>query len=190
MSMLKEIIKNKAPVHTRQISLSAVAHGPGRIIVHGELRDERRLPIIDILGRAKPPGTVHHMSATLLIAPEPLRIIQAEADMMIIPMDQCPETLDRMEKIVGLEVRPGFSQQIRSLVGGSDGCAHLCTLVKAMGTEIVHGWLAWQRHQHKDQPQVAPAPLSAADYLIDSCRMWKKDGPRHRQILEMLNPEK
>ncbi len=187
--MLKEIIKDKTPVHTRDIRLSTFAHGPDRIIVHGELKDERCIPIVDILGRDKNPGTVHHMSVTLLIAPDPLRIIEAEADMMTTPMPQCPETLDRIELIKGLEIKPGFSKKIRSLIGGSDGCAHLCTLVKNMGTEILHGWMAWKRSQTKDR-KTPLHNLKGKSYLIDSCRLWKKDGPKYKEMVEAMEKEK
>ncbi len=187
--MLKEIIKDKAPVHTRDIRLSTFAHGLDRIIVHGELRDERCVPIVDILGRDKDPGTVHHMSVTLLIAPDPLRIIEAEAEMMTIPMTQCPDTLDRIELIKGLEIKPGFSREIRSLVGGSDGCAHLCTLVKTMGTEILHGWMAWKGSQAPD-PKMPLSSIKGKAYLVDSCRLWKEGGPKYKEIFEAMEKEK
>ena len=184
--MLKDVISQKAPIHTRHITLSAHDHGPDRIIVHGELRDERRLPIIDVLGRSRPPGTVHHMTVTLLIAHSPLRIVEAEAEMITTPMTECPQTLDRIEQLIELEVRPGFSNEVRSRVGGADGCAHLCTLVKAMGTEIIHGWLAWKRHQN-GTPAKGVTPEQAGAYLINSCRLWKKDGPKYREMMSALS---
>ncbi|MCG8620021.1 MAG: DUF2889 domain-containing protein [Desulfobacterales bacterium] len=186
--MLKDIITQKPPVHTRDIRLSTCEHGPDRIIVHGELRDERRLPIVDILSRPKPPGTVHHMTATLLIAPDPLRIIEAEAEIITAPMAECPQTLDRMDLIIGLHIKPGFSKEIRSRVGGKDGCAHLCTLVKAMGTEILHGWLTWQRHQNQTASRGVD-PEKAGAYLIDSCRLWKKDGPKYKEMMSAVSKQ-
>ncbi|MCG8635161.1 MAG: DUF2889 domain-containing protein [Desulfobacterales bacterium] len=186
--MLKEIIKGKPPVHTRDIRLSTFAHGPDRVIVHGELKDERCIPIVDILGRNKEPGTVHHMSVTLLIAPDPLRIVEAEAEMMTVPMEQCPETLDCIERIKGLEIKPGFSRQIRSLAGGADGCAHLCTLIKTMGTEILHGWMVWKRSQAPDR-KTPLQNLKGKSYLVNSCRLWKKGGPKYNEMVEAMEKE-
>lgn len=185
--MLEEFIKNRPLIHTRNISLSAVPHTESQIIVHGELKDERHVHIIDILGRDKPPGIVHHMTATLLIAPDPLRIEQAEAKMITVPVDQCPETLDRIELIQGLEVKPGFSQKVRNLVGGANGCAHLCTLVKAMGTEIIHGGLTWKRHQDRDKDRIPQIPKESPVYLVDSCRLWKKGGPRYNTLMQAID---
>ena len=181
--MLKDIINQHPPVHTRDISLSTLPHKGERIIVHGELKDRRHVPIVDILGRPKTPGTIHHITVDILIEPDPLRIVRAEAEMITVPVEQCPETLDVMEKLIGLEIRPGFSQKVRTLVGGANGCAHLCTLVKAMGTEIVHGWLTRKRSQSPLQS----IPLEdQRHFLMDSCRLWRKDGPKYKEISQII----
>ncbi len=186
--MLKELIENQNPIHTRNISLSTFPHGKDRVIVHGELKDKRHISIIDVIGRAKNPGTIHHMSATLLIAPDPLRIIQAEAEMITVPMDQCPQTLDCMEQIAGLEIKPGFSRQVSKIMGGPLGCAHLTTLIKAMGQEIVHGWLTRKRSEKQHQT-IPLEDLKEKSYLIDSCRLWKKDGPKYQELRLALTGE-
>jgi len=179
--MLSDIIDNQKPIHTRNISLSTFPHGKDRVIVHGELKDKRLIHIIDVIGRAKNPGTVHHMTVTMLIAPDPLRIIQAEAKMLTVPMEQCPQTLDCVESIAGLEIKPGFSRQVSKIMGGPLGCAHMTTLVKAMGQEIVHGWLTRKRSEKQHQT-VALENLKEKSFLIDSCRLWKKDGPKYREL--------
>jgi len=92
--MLKDIIKHKSPVHTRDISLSTIPYKDESVIVHGELKDLRHVPIVDILGRPKAPGTIHHITVDLLIEPDPLRIIQAEAEMITTPVEQCPAGMD------------------------------------------------------------------------------------------------
>ena len=177
--MLKDSIANHPVVHSREIRLSTFPHDADSIIVRGELLDTRHVPIVDVLGRAKSPGTVHHICVYLLVESGPLRIVRAEAEMHAVPSDQCRETLDVLEKVAGLEIRPGFSRNVRSLVGGTEGCTHLCTLVKAMGTEIVHGWMTRTRNRSPDR---SIPPDAQKDYLVDSCRLWKKDGPKYREM--------
>ena len=70
-------------------------------------------------------------------------------------------------------------------MGGNRGCTHLCGLVVAMGQEIVHGWLTQKRSKK------TPIPASLDDvkeknYLIDSCRIWKKDGPKMKEMLQAI----
>ncbi len=184
--MLADLIKKHRELHTRNISLTTVPHDNDFVVVHGELRDERFVPIIDIFGAEIPPGTIHHITATLLIAQNPLRIIQAEAAMPIVPTGLCPGTLEHVSGLTGLNIAHGFSQKIRSIIGGSDGCAHLCTLLTTMGTEIVHGAMTWKRHLDKIQEHLAPLPQESPDLLVDSCRIWKKDGSRHKALLEAM----
>lgn len=109
--MLTDLIKETEPIHTRQISLSTHFHKDAGIIVHGILKDLRRVPIVDILGRPKEPGIIHHMTVTLAIAADPLRITRAEAQMLTVPTELCPRTMDRIPKLEGLEIRTGFPER-------------------------------------------------------------------------------
>ena len=183
--MLKDLITETEPIHTRQISLSSQVHSKAGLIVHGILKDRRRVPIVDILGRPKAPGIIHHMTVTLALAKDPLRIVQAEAEMLTVPTKDCPPTLDRIQNLVGLEIRPGFSRKVKTAIGGPEGCIHLCSLVTAMGTEMVHGWLTDKRSK-TPQGFVDIDGLKENMFLIDSCRVWKKDGPRLREVRKQM----
>lgn len=179
--MLKDMIKEPSKIHTRNISLTTYPQADSHVLVQGILKDQRYIPVFDVTGKTKAPGTVHHMSVTLLIAPDPLTIVQAEAEMLTVPMVECPATLDRVEQLVGVEIKSGFSTQIRKIMGGNRGCTHLCTLVVSMGQEIFHGWLAQKRSKNSPLP-VSLDSVEEKGFLIDSCRIWKKDGPKMREI--------
>jgi hypothetical protein len=52
-----------------------------------------------------------------------------------------------------------------------------------MAQEIVHGWLTEKRRNP------APLPDNLEDikekgFLVDSCRMWKKDGPKIQALVQ------
>lgn len=187
--MLKELIGDVRSVHSREITLSTHVHPQAGLIVHGILRDVRKLPIVDILGRPREPGIIHHMTATLAIAPDPLRIVQAEAEMITVPTEYCPQTLDRIPDLAGLEVRNGFSRRVKEIVGGSEGCIHICSLITAMGTEIVHGWLTEKRSK-SPEGMTDLEGVRENMFLIDSCRIWKKDGPRVREVMQAMEAQK
>ncbi len=183
--MLRDIIKNRSNIHTRDICLSTYPHTDSQVLVHGELKDQRYTSVFDVTGMARAPGVVHHMSIALLIDPDPLTIIQAEAEMITVPMVECRSTLDLVNKLIGVEIKPGFSSQIRQIMGGNRGCTHLCGLVVAMGQEIVHGWLT-QRRSKKSPIPIALENVKEKDFLIDSCRIWKKDGPKMKEMLNVI----
>lgn len=127
------------------------------------------------------PGIIHHMEVILLIKSDPLRIEDAEADMIHVPMPECRTTLDTVEKLKGLEIRSGFSKHIRDIMGGKAGCTHLSQLVLAIGQEIVHGWLTHKRKEYSPAPKNFDN-FDEKKFLIDSCRMWTKNGPKMKNL--------
>jgi hypothetical protein len=111
--------------------------------------------------------------------------VEAFADMPVIPMEECRTTLDRVPLLTGLEIKPGFTRKVSEIMGGTKGCTHLATLTKAMAQEIVHGWLTEKRRNP------APLPDNLEDikekgFLVDSCRMWKKDGPKIQALARAI----
>jgi hypothetical protein len=183
--MLNKIIENKLKIHTRDISLATYSHTDSKIIIHGVLKDQRHVKIWNLAGEVKEPGTIHHMDVKLLIRPNPLTIEDACAQMLTIPMPECSDTLDIVEKLKGVEIKAGFSRDIRRIMGGNKGCTHLCKLVSVMAQEIVHGWLTEKNRENSPIPQDKKS-FNEKVFLIDSCRMWEKDGPRVKALEEKI----
>ena len=179
--MLKDHIQNQPKIHSRDLNFSSHPLERGELIIHGELKDIRYIPIFHVTGVPKEPGTVHHISFTCRIAPNPLRIMEAEAEMITVPLEECQACLDKVKELEGMEIKSGFSSRVDALMGKTRGCTHLCTLVKAMAQEMVHGWLTLHRKREGNQT-TSPAIGKEAAYLVDSCRIWKKGGVRTRQL--------
>lgn len=183
--MLNNIIENKNKIHTRELKLATYPHTDGRVVVHGILLDKRYIPIFDVTGAVKQPGIIHHIDVKLMVAPDPLRIEIAEADMIHVSLDDCKKTLDTVEQLNGIEVRSGFSGKVRKIMGGKKGCTHLCHLVTVMGQEIVHGWLTRKGIKKSPLPENIES-ISESGFLIDSCRMWMKDGPKMNNLIDAI----
>lgn len=175
--MLADLITDCPKIHTRDIRMTTFPHENGQVIVAGELIDTRYVKIFDITGHVKEPGTIHHIRLFCRLAPDPLRILEAQADMTTIPMAECRTTLDRVPLLTGLEIKPGFTRKVSQIMGGTKGCAHLTTLTKAMGQEMVHGWLTEKRREPTPVPDNLE-DIKERGFLVDSCRMWKQDGPK------------
>ncbi len=183
--MLADLIQNRSRIHTRDIRMTTFPHEDGQVIVAGELTDTRYVKIFDITGRVLEPGTIHHIRLFCRVAPDPLRIVEAEADMLTIPMEECRTTLDRVPLLEGLEIKPGFTRKVAEIMGSTRGCTHLCTLTKAMAQEIVHGWLTEKRRE----PILLPdniEDMKESGFLVDSCRMWQKDGPKIQALAQAV----
>jgi hypothetical protein len=186
--LLKEIINQKKSIHNRNISLVTYPHNDSEIIVEGTLMDRRGKKIFNILGKVVEPGIVHHMVVRLLVKGNPLMIVHAEAEMHHVPMEDCRSTLVSLEKIIGIEVRSGFSNIIRKTIGGKNGCTHLTHLVTVMGQEIVHGWLTHKRSDSKSVPERIDS-FTGSEYILNSCKMWTKEGPRWKSLEKKIHQE-
>jgi hypothetical protein len=185
--MLTNLINDRSRIHTRDIRMTTFPHENGQVIVAGELIDTRYIKIFDITGNVLEPGTIHHIRLFCRIAPDPLRILEAQADMPTIPMTECRTTLDRVPLLNGLEIKPGFTRRVSDIMGGTRGCTHLATLIKSMAQEMVHGWLTEKRRN----PTLLPdniEDIREKGVLVDSCRMWKKDGPKIKALAQAIQP--
>ena len=183
--MLKDVVESQSPIHTRDISFRTFPAEGDRVIVQGELKDYRYVPVFDITGQVREPGVIHHMRLFCLVAPEPLRILKAEADMPTVPMAECRTCLDRVPPLEGMEIRPGFTRRIDELMGKTRGCTHFCGLVKAMAQEMVHGWLTRKRREKTVLPRRIE-DIKEKAFLVNSCRIWKEDGPRVKLFAKVM----
>ncbi|WP_457552978.1 DUF2889 domain-containing protein [Desulfobacula sp.] len=183
--MLNNLIEKKTKIHTRDIQLATYPHTDSQVIVHGVLKDRRYIKVFDVTGDIKEPGIIHHMDVKLLIKSDPLRIEDAQAKMIHVPMPECTATLDTVEQLKGLEIKSGFSKNIRIIMGGEKGCTHLCQLIIAMGQEIVHGWLTQKRKDESPVPKDLES-FSEKKFLIDSCRLWTREGVKMKHLEQAI----
>ena len=186
---LKELIKNKKKIHTRNIELATYSGNDSELIVQGKLIDERFQQVFDITEKQLPEGLIHHMIIYLLICDNPLRIVKAEAFMPHVPMSQCHETLDVIKKVEGLEIKGGFSKKIKEFMGATKGCTHLTHLLTVMGQEIVHGWLTEKRKKKTPIP-TSIDQIKEKNFILNSCRLWTKDGPKVKAIQDAIEKKR
>jgi hypothetical protein len=184
MSRLKDLIRN-TPVHERRLDFRTYPLENDRLIVEGWLRDEQLVPGYHWNGKHRPTGVVHWMCVRLLVGGWPVTILDAEAEMPDIPHELCPTTLESVKRIVGLAIVSGYSEEVHKRLGGVQGCAHLTHLIVTMGPAALHGYWTQQSRQRR------PIPRSLDEFqglttLINSCRLWKEDGPLMQMIRETL----
>ena len=186
MQDLDQFVVDAPTTHSRQLTLATHPYSDAdHVVVHGTLIDTNFSRFFDVTGTVKEPGTIHHLDVKLLIASKPLRIEKAQATMIHVPLPQCHETLDLIAELEGLEIKSGFPGKLRSIMGGKKGCTHLCHLITVMTQEIVQGWLIHERRTP------APLPDSVEDmpnkhFLIDSCKMWTRQGPKFKALEQAI----
>jgi hypothetical protein len=116
---------------------------------------------------------VHDLVARIRVQGPDLTIVAVEAKMPHIPREMCREILPDMQKLVGLRIITGYTQQVKNLIGDVKGCSHLTHLFLSLGPAAVQGyWAAYGR-----KPGARSLGNPAITRVIDSCRVWRRDGP-------------
>lgn len=175
-------MEKKELIHSRNIQVNCFETGDTYILVEGWLTDERFSPaVLYSTGETRDPGVFHHMAATMAVSIHDLTIISVEADMPVVPVETCREIKDCVQKLVGLQIRHGFTDTVRLLIGYTEGCVHLMNLILAMGSAAIQGAGTYFTRKRDGVPAKMPAGTDMdRSVLVNTCWLWREDGPLMR----------
>jgi len=172
MSRLKDMMPEEA-VHQRSVTMRTHPLDDERVIVEGWLRDDRLVDAFYWDGRDRPAGVVHWMCA----------------EMPGVPRELCRSTAESVKKVIGVPIVAGFTEKVRGLIGGVEGCAHLTYLIVAMGPAALHGY--WTQRSRKRRPvPESVEEFSGLQYLINSCALWREEGPMVQEVRRVIRERK
>jgi len=160
----------------------AVADEGENLRISGKLLDRR-------LGEE-----LHGIETEMLVSVVDGEILDIKAAMPAFPLEECTEGLKPLEELRGKQVKPGFTEMVKSAVGSNRGCTHLASLVMNMANVSVQGRGAFIRKRFPDEAErmFAMERTTMELGLIDSCVCWREDGPiirRWRQAKEEVEKE-
>ena len=184
MGSLKDLI-NGNPFHSRSIEMKTYALDDDTILVEGWLREDRFEPVFALTGEKIEQGPVHHMAIRLKLGGTPPSILDAEAEMVHVPLDCCHSTLETINNLIGLEISAGFKKKVRAMMGGEKGCVHLTHLLTVMSQAAFQGHVAHKRKSRQPLPGSLEA-VEDIDFLLGSCRAWGRDGPKVNSLKAAL----
>jgi hypothetical protein len=168
----------KELVHNRDISIRTFDLGDHYILVEGSLIDHQHRPRDDEASEES--KLVHHMVIRLKVKGPGMLIEQAEATMPHHPREECPVVIPWISNLEGLRITQGFSMKVKKAIGGTKGCAHLTSLVTAMGPSAVQGyWAAYGVESEK-----MSLHDEAVKNIINTCYLWREDGPFVKDLQE------
>ena len=173
----------KQLVHTRELSIRTSDLGDHNILVEGSLIDHRFRPMANEISEEA--ALAHHMVIQLRVKGPGMVIEQAAAAMPYHPREECPEVLPWIRNLEGVEIAPGYSRKVKKAIGGVKGCAHLTSLVIAMGESAVQGyWTAYVAERRK-----TGLPEQTIRKFINTCHLWTEDGPIVRELRAVSAPQ-
>jgi len=171
-------------IHTRTITVTTHETGPDTLLIEGTLRDDRHAPFFSYTaGEFVDPGAVHHIVVKFTVSLPGLEITSAEAELETAPTERCRETHSVVENLVGLKIMPGFTQKTVEVLGGIKGCIHLTNLIQSMASAAVQG--QWAYYSMKRDDRTLEMPKFDPSLIVNSCWLWREDGPHYREIKEI-----
>jgi hypothetical protein len=175
--LTKQSESGRKPVHVRRTDIKTYDLGDHQVLVEATLMDTRTPPP----GEGPPDAgmvLVHDLVARIRVQGPDLTIAAVEAEMPHIPREECREVLSDMQKLVGLRIISGYTQKVKERIGDVKGCSHLTHLFLSLGPAAVQGyWAAYGR-----KPGARSLANPAISRVIDSCRVWRRDGPLVRTL--------
>jgi hypothetical protein len=172
----------KELIHTRTISVSCYETDEERLVIEGYLTDERLFPyVIHALNEKRDAGLMHHITLTMELTIPQMNIVSIKAEMPVVPDKGCNDVKEAVQKLAGRRIQPGFANEVKAIFGKAAGCIHLTNLILAMGSAAVQG--LWSYFSRSREGGVALSlPRTDGSMLLDSCYMWRKDGPFVKRI--------
>ncbi|MGO9144853.1 MAG: DUF2889 domain-containing protein [Desulfomonilia bacterium] len=188
MSRLLEMVEEKA--HQRTITVTTYKAGSGKAVVEGRLVDRRFKENFLLTGEKIPSGEIHDMIVRLLVDTKSLTIEDVEVELVRIPRPECSELYDSLSVIKGVRITKGFTQKMKSLLGGTKSCSHLRELAEAIGPAVIQGVFSIIAGNMSELRVLMNDPQMRrgfAESIVNSCHVWREDGPEFKKVFGLLN---
>lgn len=172
-------------MHSRSITVTTYSTGDDSIMVEGVLKDDRlcRTYLLST-GAEIEPGVVHHFIVRLFISGPGFLIEDVEVDMVHAPREDCLAMKHSLKPLVGQKVASGFTSWVKKNLGGPRGCSHLNALVISMASAAVQGFWSARTSSRADVRKATKG--MSAQYLIDTCWVWRADGPLAASLSSLM----
>ena len=147
---LSEPKRPREPVHRRSIEIRGYKRDDGLFDVEGHLVDTKDFDF-KLAAGIRPKGEPIHEMWLRITVDRNLVIVDAEASTDAMPyVGECDAIAPDYRKLVGVSIRPGYTQKVKELFGGTRGCTHITELCGAIATAAFQT-LAGQRVQSADK---------------------------------------
>lgn len=140
----------REPLHRRTIDVRGYKRADGLYDIEGHLLDTKAADFKLAAGVRKAGEPIHSMWLRITVD-RTLTIVDADAAMDAMPyVNYCNTIVPAYRALVGLAIRPGYSERVRELFGGVRGCTHITELAAALATAAFQT-MAGQRLQSPEE---------------------------------------
>jgi hypothetical protein len=153
-------------LHTRRIELAGYKRADGLYDIEGHLVDTKPFDF-KLAAGLRPAGEAIHDMWLRITVDRNLVIVDAAAATDAMPyVGDCDQIVPAYRKLVGLAIRPGYTNKVKELLGGVRGCTHITELAGALATAAFQT-MAGQRLRPADQKP----------FQLDKCHALESTSP-------------
>ena len=162
-------------IATRQIEMTTLEGPEGMLVLEGVLRDDRHIEFNGFSGDTIPAGRFHTIKARLFVSVEEMRIEDIKVGFEDVPYRECRDMGAKYRSLIGLSIESGLTRAVLERVGGEKACSHLTHLIITMGPAFVQAAFTYRTRVESSS---YPTNDQVRRYFLDSCYIWRADGPR------------
>jgi len=164
-------------IHTRTVECRGYRRDDGLWDIEGHITDVKTYDFGNHFRGTIAAGTPVHDMWVRLTVDDKLVIHAVDAVTDASPYPICPAAAANFQRLRGLRIYPGFQRQVRTLLGGTEGCTHLVELLVPLATTAYQTVFPLRERQ---RPQQAPAQKAAdkparKPHLIDTCHAFSSE---------------
>lgn len=165
-------------LHDRNIACRGFRREDGLFDIEAHLTDTKTYDFPNTeRGTIAAGEPVHDMCIRLTVDGDLIvRGVQAEIDSA--PFGICPDITPGFSVLVGRKIGPGWTREVRRLLGGTKGCRHLVELLGTAATVAFQTVVPMRERLGETDPEAKPPHL-------DSCHALASDGP----VVKRLYPK-
>lgn len=169
----------RVPVHSRQITCRGFRRSDGLWDIEGDLSDIRDEPVRTAMLDLSPGQPMHDL-ALVMVVDEALTIHDLRPRFQAAATPECHQIAGNYRALIGTPISAGFSRRVAQAVGGTRGCTHMTTLLKAMANAAIQSM--WNdRAETRD---------GLPDWLVGSCHGYRVAGLAVQAMApELYRPE-
>jgi len=158
----------KKLIHTRNISCRGYRLSDNLYEIEGLLTDTKPFQTSSFdRNKIEPNEPIHEMVIRIKIDIN-FVIVDAESISKKTPYLNCGDVNKDFKKLIGLQIKTGFTQNVKNLIGGKVGCTHLVEMMRSIATTAFQAL-----YLDRDKLNLNSNDLNRPK-LLNSCYSWSE----------------
>lgn len=167
---------DREPIHTRRIHFNGYERKDGLFDIEAYLTDTKSYEFSNSWRGSIRPGEALHEMLLRVTVDEEMTIHDVEAATENSPFALCPDITPNYKRLIGVRIGPGWRKEVRSRVGGIEGCTHITELLYPLATVAVQTIRPLKNHRRKKVDSETRQDRGRP-FVLNTCHAWAESSP-------------